>query len=76
MKRDNGIILSVTDDGIGIPFDRQKQIFERFYRGESAKSSEGTGLGLAMVKEIAEYHGGNVSVVSEEGNGSTFSVSF
>lgn len=76
LKRDNGIFLSVTDDGIGIPFDRQKQIFERFYRCESARSSEGTGLGLAMVKEIAEYHGGNVSVVSEEGKGSDFSVNF
>lgn len=76
LNNDNGIVLSVTDDGIGIPADRQKQIFERFYRGESARSSEGTGLGLAMVKEIAEYHGGSVSVVSEEGKGSTFSVNF
>ncbi len=76
LKNDNGIVLSVTDDGIGIPADRQKQIFERFYRGESARSSEGTGLGLAMVKEIAEYHGGSVSVVSEEGKGSTFFVNF
>ncbi len=75
-KRLNHIVLSVTDYGIGIPADRQKQIFERFYRGESARSSEGTGLGLAMVKEIAEYHGGSVSVVSEEGNGSAFSVNF
>lgn len=76
LNNDNGIVLSVTDDGIGIPADRQKQIFERFYREDSARSSEGTGLGLAMVKEIAEYHNGKVEVVSEVGNGSTFSIIF
>ncbi len=76
LNNNNGIVLSVTDDGIGIPADRQKQIFERFYRGDSARSSEGTGLGLAMVKEIAEYHNGKVEVVSEVGSGSTFSIIF
>lgn len=76
LNNNNGIVLSVIDDGIGIPADRQKQIFERFYRGDSARSSEGTGLGLAMVKEIAEYHNGKVEVASEVGNGSTFSIIF
>lgn len=70
------MVLTVEDDGIGIPADQQGHIFERFYRGDSARSTEGTGLGLSMVKEIAEYHGGRVGVSSEPDKGSCFTVNF
>lgn len=70
------IMLKVQDDGIGISKEQQGKIFERFYRAESARTSEGTGLGLAMVQDIAKFHGGEVKVSSGLGQGSTFFVSF
>lgn len=70
------IMLTVEDDGIGIPPESHERIFERFYREEAARSSEGTGLGLAMVKEIASYHRGRVELSSEVGKGSKFMVNF
>lgn len=76
LRRQDGILLTVTDDGIGIPPDQQEKIFERFYQGDAARTTEGTGLGLAMVKEIAQYHGGSVTVSSAVGAGSVFSVCF
>ncbi len=66
--------LSVKDDGIGIADDEQKRIFDRFYQVDGSRSSDGSGLGLAMVAEIAEFHGGSVQVESELGKGSTFTV--
>lgn len=70
------IMLTVEDNGTGIAPENLEKIFERFYREESARSSEGTGLGLAMVKDIAAYHGGRVEVSSETGKGSKFIVYF
>lgn len=70
------VLLRVRDDGIGIPSDRLDKIFERFYRADSSRTTEGTGLGLAMVRDIARYHGGEVEVASEVGKGSIFSVHF
>jgi len=66
--------LSVTDQGIGIPERELERIFERFYRVDPARSREtgGTGLGLAIVKHVATKHGGEVTVWSKEGSGSTF----
>lgn len=68
--------VSVTDQGIGIPETEVERIFERFYRVDSARSRStgGTGLGLAIVKHVATTHGGEVSVWSEEGAGSTFTL--
>ncbi len=68
--------LEVRDTGIGISQEDLPQIFDRFYRGEDARvvRSEGTGLGLAMVKYIVEAHGGSVGVTSELGHGTTFVV--
>jgi len=65
----------VTDHGIGIePADRRR-IFERFYRGASAaREAGGAGLGLSLVQHFAEAHGGRVTVSSETGHGSTFSL--
>jgi signal transduction histidine kinase len=73
---DNEAVVRVTDDGIGIPEDSAPQVFLEFVRAPNAKrhASEGTGLGLTIVKEAVEGHGGTVSVQSREGIGSTFSV--
>jgi len=69
-------LISVTDTGEGIPTRDIERVFERFYRVDSARSrvTGGTGLGLSMVKHVAEGHGGNVSLESELGVGSTFTI--
>ena len=68
--------ITVTDQGQGIPQAEQTRIFERFYRVDAARSraTGGTGLGLAIVKHICANHGGDVTVWSEEGRGSTFTI--
>jgi two-component system phosphate regulon sensor histidine kinase PhoR len=68
--------ILVTDDGDGIPAQHLERLFERFYRVDRARSREmgGTGLGLAIVKHLALLHGGEVTVESELGKGSTFTV--
>lgn len=70
------IKFSVGDDGLGIAAADLKQIFEPFYRAQNVVDAQihGNGLGLALVKEIAEAHGGNVSAASEVGKGSTFTI--
>ncbi len=64
--------LSVKDDGIGISREEQQNIFRRFYQVDSSRSNGGTGLGLAMANEIAQFHDGEISVDSVLGQGSTF----
>jgi two-component system phosphate regulon sensor histidine kinase PhoR len=73
---DGGVTLQVSDSGIGIDEKDQQRIFERFYRADKARSrdSGGTGLGLAIVKHLTQSFGGNVSVASQPGRGSTFRV--
>jgi two-component system phosphate regulon sensor histidine kinase PhoR len=68
--------LSVTDNGPGIPEREHKRIFKKFYRARDplSRTIEGTGLGLAMVKHIANGHGGRVSVASQLGHGATFTI--
>jgi two-component system sensor histidine kinase SenX3 len=70
--------ISVSDQGIGIPEKDLERIFERFYRVDPARSrlTGGTGLGLSIVKHIATNHGGDVSLWSVEGAGSTFTIRF
>jgi two-component system phosphate regulon sensor histidine kinase PhoR len=76
VPRGHEIVLSVTDNGIGISKDDLPRIFERFYRADKARSRElgGTGLGLAIVKHIAQLHGGRVEAESELERGTSIRV--
>jgi two-component system sensor histidine kinase SenX3 len=73
---EGAVEITVTDQGIGIAEQDLERVFERFYRADPARSraTGGTGLGLAIVKHVATNHGGEVSVWSVEGSGSTFTV--
>lgn len=68
------IEFQITDFGIGIPERDRVKLFEPFYRASNVGDLPGTGLGLAMVKMLVEVHGGHISVISEVGKGSTFTV--
>ena len=70
------LVLEVSDTGIGIPEDQQERIFDRFYQidGSARRRYGGAGLGLALVKEIVEAHGGTVRVSSSPKQGSTFAI--
>lgn len=74
-KKEGEIQLSVKDDGMGIPAEHREKIWQRFYQADPSRSGDnGAGLGLSMVKKIAEIHGGYMSLESEEGKGSTFTL--
>ncbi|MCB0569227.1 MAG: response regulator [Phaeodactylibacter sp.] len=68
--------LEIKDTGIGISFDKQDKVFERFFQNDTGGNlvSQGSGIGLSIAKEFAEMHGGKISLASEPGKGSTFSV--
>jgi signal transduction histidine kinase len=72
--RDGNVIFKISDTGIGIPVVDQTQLFEPFYRGSNVDSIPGSGLGLSIVKTLVEIHGGQISVESEVGVGTTFTV--
>ena len=77
--RKSGVIeITVADQGIGIPIADQSRVFERFFRVDQARSRDtgGSGLGLSIVKHVCENHGGEVSVWSLPGEGSTFTMRF
>jgi signal transduction histidine kinase len=67
-------VLRVRDTGPGIAADEIPRIWTRLFRGDASRAERGLGLGLSLVKAIVEAHGGTVSVESELGNGSTFTV--
>jgi signal transduction histidine kinase len=69
--------LDISDEGPGIPIDRQLYVFDRFYRVDPARSRElgGVGLGLSITRWAVEAHGGQISLDSNEGQGATFRVS-
>jgi signal transduction histidine kinase len=69
-------VLEVTDSGVGVPADELPRIFERFHRvaGARARTHEGTGIGLSLVRELVQLHGGRIDVESTEGRGTTFRV--
>lgn len=75
-KEKDKAVLSVRDNGIGISKEDLGKIWDRFFRADASRSSGGTGLGLAFVKEIAEIHKARVDVTSEKNNGSEFFVIF
>lgn len=73
--QDGSAVLTVADDGIGIEKDDLEKIWQRFWQADASRGEDGgSGLGLAMVKEITQFHGGSVAVESEPGHGSRFSV--
>lgn len=71
-RQRGNIVVQVQDTGVGIAEDELSRLFERFYKSDKARRSEGTGLGLAIAKHIVQLHGGEMSVESELGQGSTF----
>ncbi len=76
-KINNDVAVKITDNGMGISKKNLEHVFERFYRGDKARSkvnANGYGLGLSIAKKIAELYGGSISVQSQEGKGSTFTV--
>jgi signal transduction histidine kinase len=74
-RDDASAVLTVADEGLGIPEDDRRHIFERFHRGRNvAGSVAGSGVGLANVRQVVEQHGGTITVESQEGVGSTFTV--
>ena len=75
-QSDNKTVISISDEGIGIPPDEIELIFDRLYRVEKSRSRTygGSGIGLSVVKELVEAHGGKIEVISKLGEGSTFKV--
>jgi signal transduction histidine kinase len=74
VEEDGSVGVEVTDTGIGIPEDQISHVFERFYRAEEARSTEGLGLGLSIAHQIVEDHKGSIEVRSKAGEGSTFII--
>ncbi|MGC1241486.1 MAG: PAS domain-containing sensor histidine kinase [Chryseosolibacter sp.] len=73
-KEGDTVTFSIRDEGIGIPQEDQKHMFDRFFRASNAGNVQGTGLGLNIVKRYVELLGGRISFTSEYRNGSTFSI--
>lgn len=75
LKQDKDYVrVSITDSGCGMDENTCKRIFDRFYQGDTSHSVEGNGLGLSLVKRVVDLVDGHISVVSEKGKGSTFTV--
>lgn len=75
-RRGNGVLIEVTDEGIGIPPEAHDRVFDRHFRTDVARKvrADGMGIGLYLVRQIVTAHGGTITVRSQEGEGSTFSV--
>lgn len=74
VRKEKQICVSICDHGIGIAQDDIAKIFSRFYKAEASRNKKGSGLGLPIAKRIVEIHGGSITVASEVGKGSCFSV--
>lgn len=74
--KDGRAYCSICDHGIGIREEAVDRIYDSFYRGEESRSSDGFGLGLALTRQIMEIHGGEIQVISNPGEGSTFTLWF
>jgi signal transduction histidine kinase len=68
--------IAVKDEGIGIPAEAQKKLFDKFFRAKNATNIQGTGLGLNIVKRYVELLDGDIAFVSKENEGTTFTVEF
>ena len=66
--------MAVRDWGVGIPEAEQERLFTRFFRASTSQGIPGSGIGLSLVRELVQMHGGEISVQSSEGNGSVFTV--
>jgi two-component system heavy metal sensor histidine kinase CusS len=75
-KHNTDFEVTVSDNGCGIAAEHLPRVFDRFYRAESSRSSDGAGLGLALVKSIVDLHGGSASVQSQPGCGTTVTLTF
>ena len=75
-KHNTDFEVTVSDNGCGIAAEHLPRVFDRFYRAESSRGSDGAGLGLALVKSIVDLHGGSASVQSEPGRGTTVTLTF
>jgi two-component system heavy metal sensor histidine kinase CusS len=75
-RRDSSTEVAVTDNGAGIAPEHLPRVFDRFYRADSSRSSDGTGLGLALVKSILDLHGGLATIESKVDRGTTVVLSF
>lgn len=73
-RQDDGILISVSDDGVGIPQDEIEKLFNRFFRASTSQGKPGTGIGLYLVKHLVELHQGEIGVTSQEGVGTIFEV--
>ncbi|MCF4101117.1 PAS domain S-box protein [Gillisia sp. M10.2A] len=76
VKKEKELYIEVKDQGMGIPAEEQKHIFNRYFRAENALLNQGTGIGLNIVKSHLENLGGEISFVSAENEGSTFTIKF
>jgi signal transduction histidine kinase len=68
------VLVTIRDNGVGIPLGEQNRIWDRLYRGDTSRSQRGLGLGLSLVKAVVEAHAGTISLQSEPGKGSEFTV--
>ena len=75
-KHNSDFEVTVSDNGCGIAAEHLPRVFDRFYRAESSRSSDGAGLGLALVKSIVELHGGSAMIQSELSRGTTVGLDF
>ena len=76
IQKSGHIVLTFTDDGIGMSQEEASHIFERYYRGTNSQKTKGSGLGLAIAREVVVAHGGNISVETELNKGTSFIISF
>ncbi len=74
LPRRDRILIEVADSGVGIPAEELPHVFDMYYQGQSGTRAKGSGIGLAIAREIVEIHGGEIAVESREGRGTTFRV--
>src|SRR5207247_5953017 len=75
-ERNGDFEVAISDTGCGIAPEHLPRVFDRFYRAESSRSSDGAGLGLALVKSIVDLHGGSATIESNVGRGTTVKLIF